>query len=104
MFNILLMTDITLDYEEKFGNFQIKNIQIIASNNLAAKIIMANTKSCLNDNGRAIIRGITLGTFDDLNKMKTKTWTGNRYISLLKLLTNIQFIFPPKKHFFWRGV
>ena len=73
MFNILLMTDITLDYEEKFGNFQIKNIQIIASNNLAAKIIMANTKSCLNDNGRAIIRGIILGTFDDLNKMKTKT-------------------------------
>ena len=59
--------------KKKFGNFQIKNIQIIASNNLADEIIMANTKSCLNDNGRAIIRGIILGTFDDLNKMKTKT-------------------------------
>lgn len=68
MFNILLMTDITQDYEEKFGNFHIKNIQIIASNNLADIIIRANTKSCLMTMG-----GIILGTFDDLNKMITKT-------------------------------
>lgn len=68
MFNILLMTDITQDYEEKFGNFHIKNIQIIASNNLADIIIRANTKSCLMTMG-----GIILGTFDDLNKIITKT-------------------------------
>ena len=55
------MTDVINDNEEKFSYFQIKNIYISASNNLAEKVILFDSGSY----------NIILGNFDDLKKIKT---------------------------------